>query len=164
MPHNTQIVEIDPDSPHFFTVLHTHARCCALLSRAHEGNLIQLATSTSQVSTAITIARALPWLTDTDISLRFQQDQEWNLIGQFSDTLSYLSLSATDSKANQTATKVAHDLSRAFQTFYAACPIWGEAKQNLALAQARLGLVSITQRILGWLLETKLGQIAPTDL
>lgn len=163
MLHNTQIVEIDPDSPHFFTVLHTHARCCALLCRAHEGNLIQLATSTSQVSTAITIAGALPWLTDTDISLRFQQDQEWNLIGQISDTLSYLSLSETDLKANPPATKVAYDLSRAFQTFYAACPIWGEAKQNLALAQAQLGLVSITQRMLDWLLKTKLGQIAPTN-
>lgn len=166
MSHNTQLkLNTDQNSPDFFTVLHSHARCCALLYQAQRENLVQLTTTAPQVATNITIAGHLPWLTDPAASLRCQHEQEWHLIGQISDAVSYLSLPTLDLRADQQAIKVACQLSHAFQTFYAACPIWGEVRQqNFAIAQTRLGLVSITQKVLCCLLETKLGQIAPMDL
>ena len=49
--------------------------------------------------------------------------------------------------------------------FWLLSQIWGEVKQGKTeLAQARLGLVFITQFLLKILLEEKLGIMAPLDL
>ncbi|XZN96275.1 MAG: DALR anticodon-binding domain-containing protein [Microcoleus sp.] len=61
--------------------------------------------------------------------------------------------------------KLANSLSTAFQTFYSQCRIWGEVKrENLKLAQARLGLVLATQSLLRFILEELLNAVAPLEL
>jgi arginyl-tRNA synthetase len=61
--------------------------------------------------------------------------------------------------------KLASTLSNALESFYSNCRIWGEVKtQTPKLAQARLGLVAITQGLLRSLLQEKLGVPAPVEL
>ncbi|NEO64740.1 MAG: glutamate acetyltransferase, partial [Moorea sp. SIO4G2] len=82
------------------------------------------------------------------------------LIGQLMDLTDYLS--GTESK---NWLKLASSVSNAFEQFYRSCRIWGEVKhQTPRLAQARLGLVGVTQVVLRSLLEEQLGVPAPGEL
>jgi hypothetical protein len=63
------------------------------------------------------------------------------------------------------ALKLANALSDGFEKFYSACRIWGEVKtETPQLAQARLGLVGVTQKLLRSLLQHQLGVTAPLEL
>ena len=62
-------------------------------------------------------------------------------------------------------TKQAGTHSKIVQTFYCQCRIWGKVKvETPNLAQARLALVLVTQALLKFLLEKRLGTKAPLEL
>jgi len=63
------------------------------------------------------------------------------------------------------AQKQALTLSQCFLRFYASCQIWGDVwLHHLPLAQARLGLVTITRQILQILLQKVMNVKAPVEL
>lgn len=154
-----------------FPVLQVHARCCALLKMAAReallpADLVPEIEFLTGETPCLAKLEPLLWL-NSQQQLRCQQPQEWTLILQISDVLDYLDQlphPPLDPKQIQQTWKVAQRLSRVFQDFDAACRIWGAVKvYDLALAQARLGLVLITQKILRTLLQ-QLGLSAPVDL
>lgn len=157
-PDSISPSELDRNCPEVFAAIHTYARCCSLLQLAAQENLIQIA----QTDLAgVVLDQPIPWL-DADRKLRCQQP-EWNLILQISDTMDYLA--QPQGTAAQQSLKVLHRLSQAFQTFHAACRIWGDVKlHELPIAQVRLGLTLITQRVLHILLTQKLNLDAPSCL
>jgi DALR anticodon binding domain len=107
--------------------------------------------------------------------LRCQHPAEQQLISQLVNTLDQLDrLNQLNRRSNSQAApalehltqcrKLAQALSQDFQSFYAACRIWGEVEQtDLPLAQARLGLVWIVQKVMRSLLA-ELGIEAPIEL
>ena len=64
----------------------------------------------------------------------------------------------------QRSLKVALSLSESFEEFSKHCRIYGEVKKTPQLAQARLGLVAVTQKLLRSLLQDDLGVSAPVEL
>jgi arginyl-tRNA synthetase len=107
----------------------------------------------------------IPWLddqgTDTEQAvLRLVHPTERRLITELLD------FQAAISDSDQLSlVKLGNSLSKAFEQFYSSCRILGEVKtQNPRLAQARLGLVGITQAMLRSLLEDQLGVSAPVEL
>ncbi|MFM6454221.1 MAG: DALR anticodon-binding domain-containing protein [Planktothrix sp.] len=159
-PTSCQNLEISSD---LFQVQYSHARCCSLLCLAEREHLITLAEpnlisgKTIKISA---ISSQISWLNNQN-QLQFTQSYDYQLLTQlvviidalilFSDSTNWL--------------KLAVQLSDSFQQFYRYCRIWGEVKQQTPeLAQARLGLVSITQFLLRILLEEKLGIMAPEEL
>lgn len=158
---NRKIDHFDQNSPHLFAALHAHARCCTVLQMANREGLILL-NQQPKLDAEFSIAQRLPWL-NSEQTLRYLQHKEWLLIGQISDALDYLSRPVAEDR--MLALKVASSLSQAFQSFYAACQIWGDIKRyDQRLAQVRLGLVLITQRVLRCLLEQRLKLQAPIEL
>lgn len=148
-----------------FAVQYAHARCCSLLQLAHREELISLK-PTSAHSSALWQAVAplpIPWLNEEQ-KLCLCHSGEWSLIDRFCAILDEL-YCPYPSRQPPNWHKAALSLSQAFQTFYSYCRIWGEVKsQNLPLAQARLGLVLITQSVLRLLLQSKLGTVAPSEV
>ena len=54
---------------------------------------------------------------------------------------------------------------QAWEEFFKHCRIWGEVKTKTPkLAQVRLGLVAVTQKLLRSLLQDSLGVCAPMEL
>ncbi|WP_156093107.1 DALR anticodon-binding domain-containing protein [Planktothrix serta] len=150
-------------SPERFRIQYTHARCCSLLRLAHRDHLITLIESDLISLLPLKrdrISAAIPWLTVKG-KLQFIERCEYQLLTQFVNIVDVL-FSSSDSSSWE---KLAEQLSQNFQLFYCQCRIWGEVKQNTPeLAQARLGLVLITQILLQILLEEKLGIMAPVEL
>ncbi|HCF27866.1 MAG TPA: glutamate acetyltransferase [Cyanobacteria bacterium UBA11049] len=148
-----------------FAVQYAHARCCSLLQLAHREELISLK-PTSAHNSALWLAVAplpIPWL-NREQKLCLCHSGEWSLIYQFCAILDEL-YCPYPSRQPPNWHKAALSLSQAFQIFYSYCRIWGEVKsQNLPLAQARLGLVLITQSLLRLLLQSKLGIVAPSEV
>ncbi len=149
-----------------FAVQYAHARCCSLLQLAHREELISLKSTDSAHSSALWLAVAplpIPWL-NQEQKLCLCHSGEWGLINQLWAILDEL-YCPNPSRQPPNWHKAALSLSQAFQTFYSYCRIWGEVKsQNLPLAQARLGLVLITQSVLRLLLQSKLGIVAPSEV
>jgi arginyl-tRNA synthetase len=149
-----------------FAVQYAHARCCSLLQLAHREELISLKSTDSAHSSALWLAVAplpIPWLNEEQ-KLCLCHSAEWGLINQLWAILDEL-YCPYPSRQPPNWHKAALSLSQAFQTFYSYCRIWGEVKsQNLPLAQARLGLVLITQSVLRLLLQSKLGIVAPSEV
>lgn len=149
-----------------FAVQYAHARCCSLLQLAHREELISLKSTDSADSSALWLAMTplpIPWLNEEQKLCLYHWD-EWGLIDQLCAILDEL-YCPYPSRQPTNWHKAALSLSQAFQTFYSYCRIWGEVKsQNLPLAQARLGLVLITQSVLRLLLESKLGVVAPSEV
>jgi arginyl-tRNA synthetase len=107
----------------------------------------------------------IPWLQDTgdsdreSVRLRTNHPAERDLIVQLFDLLDVISASDC-----QRWVKQGLAVSEAYEQFYKSCRIWGEVKiHDLPLAQARLGLIGVTQVVLRSLLE-KLGVSAPRAL
>ncbi len=151
---------------HLFTVQYSHARCCSLMQLAHQEGLITLAPTNSPTSSALWLAvepNPIPWLNwEQKLCLRHLAEQALiaKLIALLDDF--YCQCGSGQSTSWH---KTALTLSQTFQTFYSYCRIWGEVKsQNIQLAQARLGLVLITQSVLRILLQDHLGIVAPQEL
>lgn len=141
--------ELDIDQK-YSTLQYAHARCCSLLRAGHFDNIIQLKTlDFTQFS----------WLSPEPIPFTqiWQQVEEKELIYQI--------IKVIDGQNSEKPRKLAEDLSKAFFKFERSCRIWGEVKRdNLTLAQARLGLIALVQLLLRFLLTEKLGVMPLTEL
>ncbi|BAY25688.1 arginyl tRNA synthetase anticodon binding protein [Calothrix sp. NIES-2100] len=162
-----------------FTVQYAHARCCSLLQQAHREELIQLREvlpvqkinwerqnqplSTSVAACwSIFFPNPIPWL-NSDDKLRCYHPAEGRLLGELVQVVDDLNCDAVNSSVNWE--KAALNLSQAFENFWSQCRIWGKVKMaSRELAQARLGLVMVTQSVVRLLLEEKLGLVAPLEL
>lgn len=146
-----------------FPVQYSHARCCSLLRRAHRDHLISLTPAQPLTPPCLWQFRyphPVPWLTPQQ-QLQLTHPAEQSLIVQLITTVdSYCTCSYSPQWE-----QMADHLSQAFQQFYSQCQIWGNIKQNTPqLAQARLGLVFVTQFMLQLILQEKLNVIAPMEL
>jgi DALR anticodon binding domain len=175
------------NSTRMFPLLYTHARCCSLLRLANQTGIIRLDRTEFTVSAENSTvnstnfnsiflsnspfgeSHAFPWLSQPEDHLRCQHPAEQQLISQLVnalDQLEELPLAPDQLAPDPLAQcrKLAQALSQDFQTFFAACRIWGEVERtDLPLAQARLGLVLIVQKVMRSLLA-ELGIEAPTEL
>jgi len=149
-----------------FLLEYTHARCCSLLRLGDREQLISLSESSlSEHSTDLQIINPnpIPWLSDRN-QLRPIHLTERTLISQLITTLDTLSTCKSEI-VTKLMVKLATDLSQDLLIFYAANPIWSKIKtENLALAQARLGLILTTQIVLKLLLEKGLGILPPQEM
>jgi len=165
--HRDQLAERSKNSHHLFSIQYAHARCCSLLRLAHRQGLIELSDLDCKTRSCQVIEpNPIPWLNDEprmeieQQRLRLQHPAERRLMHQILDTLD-----RTTSLESVSGLKLAIALSDAFEQFYSACRIWGEVKTEMPqLAQMRLGLVGVTQRVLRSLLEDQLSTTAPMEL
>ena len=165
--HQAQLDHTLKDLPNLFPVQYAHARCCSLLRLAHRQGLIQLSDLDFNTPNGQLLQpNPIPWLNDDQgahtgqIRLRLVHPAERRLIAQILDVSDIIS-----DQGQLSCLKLAIALSNAFESFYSSCRIWGEVKtQTPKLAQARLGLVAITQGLLRSLLQEKLGVPAPVEL
>jgi len=155
------------DTRNLFSIQYAHARCCSLLRLAHREGLIKLKDLDFKTHDwQLVEPNPIPWLNErqeaatTQLILGLVHPAERRLIAQILDV--------SDSIKNLDqlkAVKLANSLSEAFEGFYSGCRIWGEVKIHaLRLAQARLGLVGVTQGLLRSLLQDQLGVSAPVEL
>lgn len=139
------------DTFSYFGVQYAHARCCSLLRMAHQQGLITLKAWEGKTAVwQIVEPQPIPWLNDEQeaatglVGLRLGHPAEKRLIALVLDIVD-----AIDNLERQRGLKFARALSQAFEEFYSSCRIWGEVKtQTPKLAQARLGLVAVTQGLL----------------
>ncbi|NEQ19023.1 MAG: glutamate acetyltransferase, partial [Microcoleus sp. SIO2G3] len=168
---------VTPSLPHsltpsssLFTAQYAHARCCSLVRLAILEGLIQQEevnhddseSSNQRLLSSILTPNPIPWL-NCDEKLRFHHPASYCLINELVrvvDSLAFPNLSRSFDWE-----KAATSLSRAFETFWCKCRIFGEVKTaSPEIAQARIGLVLATQSVLKFLLEEKLGIIAPYEV
>ena len=149
-----------------FPIQYAHARCCSLMQLAHSEGLLTLKQIDADTSAALWLVVApnpIPWL-NLEQKLYLSHPTERALIAQLLALLDDLNCYFPSPKVVDWH-KAGANLSQAFQSFYSHCRIWGEVKnQNLQLAQARLGLVLISQLVLRLLLQERLSAIAPLEL
>jgi hypothetical protein len=165
--HQGQLTERSKIIHPLFSVQYGHARCCSLLRLAHRQGLIELSDlDFNTLGWQFVEPNPIPWLygdsgmESESLRLRLGQPAERGLIAQVLDGIDRIS-----DPAPASAIKIATSLSTAFETFYSACRIWGEVKtETPQLAQARLGLVGVTQKFLRSLLQHQLGVTAPLEL
>jgi arginyl-tRNA synthetase len=146
-----------------FQLLYTHARCCSLLRQAATTALVELAPVSDPKSDSIKIIQPtpIPWLT-TSQTLQFQHLAEQQLLWQLVSTFDNLECVALSRDATW---KKAVNLAEHFQQFHRFCPIWGVVGRTQPnLAQARLGLVNLTQHGLRQMIHDKLNLPAPSGL
>lgn len=144
-----------------FLLEYTHARCCSLLRLGQREQLIKL--SGHSTDWQIIKPSPIPWLNEQN-QLRLNSLTERTLISRLITTLDTLSKGKNEVTYRQIV-KLATDLSQDLLIFYAANRIWNETKtENLALAQARLGLILTTQIVLKLLLEKGLGILPPQEM
>ena len=130
-----------------FPVQYVHARCCSWLRNGVEDGLI-----------SSYLPDSTPWLNDNG-KFQLVHPSEIYLINQFVDIVAKL---WTD---DQNWLKLVFNLSQAVLEFHESCQIWGEVKQKQpSLAQARLGLIALSQLLLNLLLENQWGVAAIVEL
>ncbi|BAY94080.1 MULTISPECIES: DALR anticodon-binding domain-containing protein [unclassified Tolypothrix] len=162
-----------------FAVQYAHARCCSLLQQAQREGLIKLQevlldteknidlqkTSLSNSTSAdwsVTFPSPIPWL-DSEEKLRLNHSAEGRLINELVQVVDDLECHAINSTVNWE--QAALNLSQAWENFWRECRIWGKVKTTSPeLAQARLGLLMVTQSVFKLLLEEKLGLFALREL
>lgn len=150
-----------------FPIEYAHARCCSLLRLGDREGLIALSEPTLPdphgACRQIVSPQPIPWL-NAQKQLRLVHVTERTLISQLIGTLDILSTDRGETLSTQVV-KLGTSLSQDFLTFYNENRIWGEVRRkNLALAQARLGLIRATQIGLKLLLEEGFGVVAPTEM
>ncbi|WP_322746044.1 DALR anticodon-binding domain-containing protein [Nostoc sp. LEGE 06077] len=148
-----------------FAAQYAHARCCSLILLGHHEGLIKLTEplpDTNLEFWRLVPQQPIPWL-NHDNQLCFHHSTEKDLLAQLVQVADNLGCSDISDAVNWQ--KVALKLSQAVENFWSKCRIWGDVKiYSPELAQARLGLVIITQRMLRFLLVEKLGVTAPWEL
>jgi DALR anticodon binding domain len=148
---------IFPASDSLFSVQYVHARCCSLLKLGQREGLIQI---NQQLQ--------IPWLVDNEMGdavpkFRLTDLASRCLIGELVTVLD--DFTYPDNIDMRHWQKTGISISKAFDDFWRSCHIWGEVKIGLTeLALARLGLVLVTQVVLQFLLEDKLGISALQEL
>lgn len=150
-----------PFLPNPFPLQQAHARCCSLLRLADRTELIKLQLSNNNSATWQWLQpEPIPWLTPTE-QLYPSQAAERHLISQICTVLDQWSeRSPTPKLLGQQTEQLTH----AFQATHRAYPIWGDRHPGASdRQQAHLGLLLVTQRVLGQLLNT-LGIPAPAEL
>ncbi|WP_041740362.1 DALR anticodon-binding domain-containing protein [Calothrix sp. PCC 6303] len=142
------IISIPNLSEKLFIAQYAHARCCSLLQLAVREGFKQ--------------PQQIPWLDDNRMCLTHPACQ--NLIGELIQVVDQLVCCSNLDLRYYEKSCVA--LSKAFDSFWSQCSIWGERQQpkSAQLIQAKLGLVMATQLILKYLLEEKLTIYAPQEL
>jgi arginyl-tRNA synthetase len=164
----------DPAGKVVFLMQYAHARCCSLLRLAQEQEIIELALeSIASGKRRFLQPDPVPWLDRRDdrlLALRLQHPTERLLIRQVFWILDELSLpiagNLSDSSNQFSPKQLRHfdRLIQAFQAFYQECRIFSLDKENIPLAQARLGLLQVVQWLLQFTLEERLGTVAPIEL
>lgn len=154
------------EAKNLFPIQYSHARCCSLLRMGIRDGLITFTPTDADIHNQfllIQTSHPISWQQPNG-ELQFLHDAEYQLIAQIASSLDYIyCISSTRKPTNWQ--KVADALSVAFQTFYCQCRIWGEVKVKAPkLAQARLGLVLVTQSVLRFLLEERLDEDALLEL
>jgi len=147
-----------------FAIQYVHARCCSLVLQAHREGLLKLRETPVHSPSVwqLEFPKPIPWL-NHDNQLCLHHLSEGCLIAQLVQIVDDLVCSELSSTTHWQ--KVAMELSQAFENFWCQCRIWGEVKIAAPeLAQARLGLVMATGRLLQFLLVEKLGSFAPLEL
>ncbi|NEQ75226.1 MAG: hypothetical protein F6K23_20555 [Okeania sp. SIO2C9] len=154
------------ETTNLFPIQYSHARCCSLLRMGIRDRLINLTPTDADTSgqfLLFQISQPISWQ-EPNGQLQFSHNSEYQLIAQIASTLDSI-YCVSSSKKPINWQKVADAMSVAFQNFYSDCRIWGEVKvKKPKLAQARLGLVLLTQSVLRFLLEERLGGEAPVEL
>ncbi|MCT7988225.1 DALR anticodon-binding domain-containing protein [Laspinema sp. D6] len=151
------------ESLDLFPIQYAHARCCALLRLAQREGLITLETPAHPGIASVTAPNLIPWL-ESPTHLKTHHPAERALISRAIATLDAFSSPVSSSQITSRFA-VATLLSQDFLTFYAQCQILGSVpSQDPDLAQARLGLISLTQKLLKRLLEKELSSFAPLEL
>jgi len=145
-----------------FPMQYAHARCCSLLRLAYRQGIIDWELdiiSSNSPKTDKNPNSQFP-IPNSQFSILLVHPAERRLIAQIVDVKDALS-----NQGQIQGVKLAKELSKAFEQFYSSCRIWGEVKsQTPQLAQARLGLVAVTQILLRSLLQEQLGILAPVEL
>ncbi len=155
------------NSINLFPVQYAHARCCSLLHLGHQQGLIQLQDiEFTTLYQQLLEPNPIPWLQDVldpligEMQLRLVHPAERELLTQLLDAQDALS-----TPEPLRLLKQGNSLSQAFERFYQECRILGEVKRdNPKLAQARLGLVGVTQVVLRSLLQDGLQVPTPLEL
>lgn len=154
------------NSTKLFELQHTYARCCSQIFLAQRIGLLSLPEKSFDLSPndvqfrSVLTPEPFPWLDSSQV-LRFQHPTEHQLISQLVATVDTLS----DAPSQSSILRVGEKLSQNFIKFHAACRIFAEVKTaESKLAQARLGLVLVTQAVLKALLEEGLCVCAPMEL
>jgi arginyl-tRNA synthetase len=141
-----------------FPAQYARARCCSLLQLAYREGAIDyslLGDGDRQMT-----AQPIPWLDPDHQRLRLQHRAERRLVSQLIHTAD--ALTATHP---QNYTKLALKLGDRFEEFYSQCRFLGAVKTvNPRLAEARVGLLGVTQTLLQYLLERKLRISSPISL
>ncbi len=142
-----------------FKIQYAHSRCCSLLQIGQQDGLIELHRTGMKSFVSV---KPIPWL-NSDQKLCLNHPDESFLMHQLVKVVDDLVFADSSSSVNWE--KSGENLSQAFEKFWCNCRIWGEVKIHAPeLAQARLGLLIVTQLVLRSVLEDKLGMIAPVEL
>ncbi|TAE60801.1 MAG: anticodon-binding protein [Nostocales cyanobacterium] len=164
---NINITEFEPQESglkninSYFQIQYAHARCCSLLRLAGREGLMKIVQEGTN-NLRILSHETIPWL-NCDQKLRFYQPEELCLLGLLVKTVDNLVFPDAHGMVNWKTEAL--KLSAAWESFWCSCRIWGDVKNNsLELAQARLGLLMVTQLVLKSVLENRLGVLAPMEL
>jgi len=154
-------ISIYPSSS-FFNIQYAHARCCSLLRLGNQERIIQLEYFEENMPLGITFPKPISWL-DSCQKLYFSHPSSFNLLSELISTIDDIDFFEGSNEVKWD--RVALRLSDAFFRFWNDCQIFGENKRkSLELSQAYLGLIFITQSVLRFLLENKLGVRALVEL
>jgi arginyl-tRNA synthetase len=153
-----------PITHSLFPIQYAHARCCSLLRMAHREGLITLQPEPDNhpLPWSVIAPAPIPWL-NSAAQLHLVHPAENRLIAKLVQVIDDFYCTQSHNKVNWE--KVALDLSQAFVDLWSACRIWGEVKRDeVNLAQARLGLVMAVESVLRLLLQDCLGVVASKEL
>jgi arginyl-tRNA synthetase len=143
-----------------FLIQYAHARCCSLLRLVEREGLMP--TSKQVADSCVQRELEIPWL-DSNQKLCFHHPAAYRLIAELVTVVDDLVCSDISKLIHWQ--KLALNLSRAFESFWCSCRIFGEEKTiHPELVSARIGLLIATQTALKLLLEEKLGIRAIDEL
>jgi arginyl-tRNA synthetase len=142
-----------------FEVLYAHARCCSLLRLAMQSDLAlcNFAMDRQQIAGF----ECISW--HQEGNFRCQHPTEQRLVCQMIDVMDELG-NHPAALTTDRVWRLAWRLSQTFQNFHAHCPLLLKTSGDRELAQARLGLVILTQALLQWMLQDWLQIEAPIEL